>query len=107
MRHLAPDTVVLHWHGDTFDLPDGAKHLASTLRCANQAFCWGRWALGLQFHPEVTALGLERWYVGHAVEIGATPGVSVSELRRDADRHAPALREPAKRLFESWLAAVT
>lgn len=44
-----------HWHGDTFDLPAGAIHLARSEACENQAFLWGGRALGLQFHLESTA----------------------------------------------------
>lgn len=44
-----------HWHGDTFGIPAGAVPLGSSSACANQGFLWGERALGLQFHPEVTA----------------------------------------------------
>ncbi len=44
---------VLHWHGDTFDLPDGARLLASSEEYENQAFRFGRRAYGLQFHVEI------------------------------------------------------
>ena len=50
---LAPRELVLHWHGDTFDLPPGAALLASTPVCRHQAFRLGRRQFGLQFHCEL------------------------------------------------------
>jgi GMP synthase (glutamine-hydrolysing) len=84
---------VLHWHGDTFDLPDGATLLASTSVTPNQAFLWGKAALGLQFHVEATALGLERWFIGHACEIAGVEGLSVQGLRAETRRCASLLEE--------------
>lgn len=43
---------VVHWHGDTFDLPEGAALLASSEEYAQQAFRFGSCAYGLQFHIE-------------------------------------------------------
>lgn len=107
LGHLADgETPVLHWHGDNGGLPDGATHLAATDICPNQAFAYGRTGLGLQFHAEVPAPALERWFVGHAVEIGATPGVSVAQLRADTRHYAAAMAETGAALFQSWLAAV-
>lgn len=97
------EAPVLHWHGDTFDLPEGAINLASTPITRHQAFSWGPAALGLQFHVEATAKGLERWYIGHAAEIGATAGVTVPALRADAGRHAPELEARASAMLEDWL----
>jgi GMP synthase-like glutamine amidotransferase len=45
---------VFHWHGDTFDLPDNAIHLASSEACKNQAYVYKDKVLALQFHLETT-----------------------------------------------------
>jgi GMP synthase (glutamine-hydrolysing) len=97
---------VLHWHGDTFDLPEGAQRLASTDICPNQAFAWGRAWLALQFHPETTRRGLEQWFIGHTVEIAATPGVSVDKLRADTARWGESLETRGMACLERWLDAV-
>jgi GMP synthase (glutamine-hydrolysing) len=98
---------VLHWHGDTFDLPPGATLLASTEVCRHQAFQWGGTALGLQFHIEVTATGLERWFIGHTGEIASTPGLSVAALRADSAIHAPALARRGREFIGDWLDALS
>jgi GMP synthase (glutamine-hydrolysing) len=107
LRHVAPELAqVLHWHGDTFDLPPGAVRLASTPVCRNQAFTWGNCALALQFHPEVDARNLERWLVGHALEIAKTEGVTVEALRQGACRSSQTLARQSRLLFGEWLSAM-
>ncbi len=54
MNHLPKEWMVFHWHGDTFDLPEGAVLLASSPACINQAYRKGC-CVGLQFHPEADA----------------------------------------------------
>ena len=44
-----------HWHGDRFNIPEGAIHAAASDACSNQAFIYGERALALQFHLETTA----------------------------------------------------
>jgi len=50
---LPQRATVFHWHGDTFDLPKGAVHLARSRACENQAFALGTNVTGLQFHLEM------------------------------------------------------
>ena len=68
---------VLHWHGDTFELPAGATRLASSAVYPNQAFSYGHNLLALQFHLEVEPEALESWYLGHAHEIASVEGLTV------------------------------
>jgi len=56
--HVLP---VLHWHGDTFDLPEGAVNLASSEKFQNQAFRVGSNTYGLQFHLEVDEEMVREW----------------------------------------------
>ena len=100
---LEPGLRLLHWHGDTFDLPDGADHLASSAAYPNQAFAIGRHALGLQFHAEVTAATLERWYVGHACEL-AQAAIDVRELRVQSRQFGAALERAAGVFWKECLA---
>ncbi len=60
-KGLQSPLPVFHWHGDTFDIPEGAKHLASSGVCKNQAFSVGAKAFGLQFHLEVTCEEAANW----------------------------------------------
>lgn len=98
---------VLHWHGDAFEIPEGAQNLASTPLCPTQAFALGPNILGLQFHPEVDAgAGIKRWLVGHAAEL-AGAGIDSRSLREDATDHGPGLRDAATRLMAEWLDGLT
>lgn len=102
LHHLG-GLPVLHWHGDTFDLPEGAVRLASTALTPNQAFAFGGKALGLQFHVEVQERGFERWLVGHTLEISTVPNLSVSTLRRDAGAYAARTSAAGARMLRDWL----
>jgi GMP synthase (glutamine-hydrolysing) len=102
---LAPDPRVLHWHGDTFDLPAGAIRLASTEITPNQAFAYGGSTLGLQFHIEAEPAGIERWLIGHTCEL-AIAGIDVPRLRRELQDQLPAIARKSRATIEAWLEAV-
>lgn len=55
------DMKVFHWHGDTFDLPAGANHIAYSEACRNQAFTYNDQVVGLQFHIEATRKSIEEF----------------------------------------------
>jgi GMP synthase (glutamine-hydrolysing) len=100
LRHFTGP--VLHWHGEIFDLPKGALGLCSTDLTPCQGFSWGR-ALAMQFHPEVSAQGLEQWYVGNVGDIRETD-LSPVELRRSAQAHAAVLEVQGAAALKDWLA---
>ncbi len=100
LRHLV-DAPVLHWHGDTFTLPADAILLASSGGTKNQAFSIGR-SLALQFHAEIEGGSIERWLVGHAVEL-ASEGIDVGRVRSDSARHALAAARAGRALIDEYL----
>ncbi|WP_250526419.1 glutamine amidotransferase [Caballeronia sp. GAWG2-1] len=105
LRHLEADgkpIPVFHWHGDTFDLPQGASLLASTEACAHQAFSWGEHVLALQCHPEVLPDRFESWLVTYPADI-ARSGATAVTLREETARHGPALERAARAMFHEWL----
>ena len=58
--NLIPESFLpFHWHGETFNLPEGAIHLASSNICRNQAFSLGTNVLALQFHLEANSSLIE------------------------------------------------
>jgi GMP synthase (glutamine-hydrolysing) len=94
---------LLHWHGDAFDLPQGAALLASTLMTPNQAFSVGPAALALQFHAEVNASKMEPGSIGHTTELRAAC-VDVCPLRVASARQCPAFQAwRSSRLLNEWL----
>ncbi len=101
LAHL--DSIpVLHWHGDRFDLPKGARRLAATPLCPNQAFCCSSNLLAMQFHPEVNWPHFERWLIGHAHTIHER-GESVTHLRMESERNCRLLEPAAGHLLKDWL----
>jgi GMP synthase (glutamine-hydrolysing) len=60
MANAFPDSIeAFHWHGDTFDIPEGADHLVQSAGCKNQGFAVGDRVLALQFHLEIAKSGAE------------------------------------------------
>ena len=87
--------TVMHWHGDTFTIPEGARRVAESEACANQAFVHGDRVVGLQFHIELEKVGIEDLAAASLDEAGSAPFIqSREELmfpRSETDAAAPAL----------------
>jgi GMP synthase (glutamine-hydrolysing) len=98
-------TPVLHWHGDTCELPAGCERLAATEHCPVQAFSRRPWQLALQFHLEVDAARFERWLIGHTVELGKA-GLDPNALRAQARTHGAATVQAGRAVFSSWLQSI-
>jgi len=103
LRQLATSNyTVLHWHGDTFDLPADAELLASTALVKHQAFTLGKHTLALQFHVEADPTGIEPWLIAHACEL-AQAKIQPSELRSQTAQLPDALRTNSVALLRDWL----
>jgi GMP synthase (glutamine-hydrolysing) len=108
LEPLAPDDPLfrgpvhgLHWNEDVFDLPPGAVELLGPRREGVEAFRFGTSAWGVQFHPEVDAPTLERWYATYGGWL-AEAGVSEEEARAQDRVHLPAQEAQAEGLFGAF-----
>lgn len=103
-KHLLPwPSQVYQWHTEGFDLPSGARLLATGERFPHQAIAVGRRAFGVQFHPELTLAMMHRWTVraAHRLEMpGAQPRGRHFEGR---DLHDHQTRMWAERFLDMWL----
>ena len=99
------ELVTLQWHGDTFDLPDGAVRLASSPAYANQAFRFER-AYGVQFHLEVSAEMAREWaeVPEYVASLERTFGAEAAPTFLAAiEARADEMRSTGRALFERWL----
>lgn len=80
--HFDTHEKLFQLHGDTFEIPAGAVHLAKSNTCSSQAFRYGDKAYGLQFHLEVDSAMIERWltYPQNILDIEDTLGPNAKEI---------------------------
>lgn len=100
---MEEEFTVLHWHGDTFDLPEGAVLLAGSDAYPHQAYRLGEGVYGLQFHVEVTEPMLRQWCLDYPDDVDA-PGSSPEEpplYEGCRERFGP-LHERARRIFLNY-----
>jgi GMP synthase-like glutamine amidotransferase len=105
-RGLPERFATLQWHGDTFDLPDGAVRLASSPAYPNQAFRHGARAYGVQFHVEVSEPMAAEWarvpaYTEYADRVLGPGGID--RLMADFRAEQASMRSHARAMFEAWV----
>lgn len=86
-RLLPAEFMAYHWHGDTFDLPPGAVHLAQTPVCRHQAYAVDDRILGLQFHLETTPESARELIEHCADELADGPTIQSAETMLAENRH--------------------
>jgi GMP synthase-like glutamine amidotransferase len=102
------ELLSLQWHGDTFDLPDGATRLAGSPAYPNQAFRVGADAYGVQFHLEVSPALAREWadVPAYAESLERVLGEgALDRLIAELEARADGLLSHGRQLFERWLGA--
>jgi GMP synthase (glutamine-hydrolysing) len=98
--------TLFQWHGDTFDIPSGAIHLASSRHCLNQAFRYGDNVYAFQFHLEVDEAMILRWLKvpENRREIANLHGdIDPDRIHSETARHIGRLHELSDRVFGEFI----
>ncbi len=84
---FAHSPEVLHWHGETFDIPTEAQWCVQSKVCPHQGFVYQGRVVGLQFHLEMTPQAAKKICAGCASEL-LLPGKvqSAEEILKDLSR---------------------
>ena len=93
--------TVFHWHGDTFDLPEGAIRLASSEHYLNQAFQY-KSAVGLQFHLEVNEEMVNLWLDNTDEKLQKIPHIDPKKIRLDIDENISTVKSNMKNFYNNF-----
>ncbi len=101
-KNFEPVFPALQWHGDTFDMPEGAALLATDSLCPHQAFSYKN-AYGVQFHVEATPEIVSDWL--HEDREWASTDFALDEraIAEEARRHAPMMRTQCYTMMDNFL----
>jgi GMP synthase-like glutamine amidotransferase len=105
---LPRELHIFQWHGETFDLLEGAVLLATSPAYPNQAFRWKKKAYGVQFHVEISADLAQQWsqVPAYKAALERVLGVdAVTKVVGDVSREQKLLHSYARSMFENWLKA--
>jgi GMP synthase-like glutamine amidotransferase len=101
-REIPAKFTAFHWHGDTFGIAAGARRLAASEACANQAYAYGDDVIGLQFHLEYSAESIRKMILHCGDELVEGPYVQSAEAIRAGLSNV----EGTRRVLEALLGAV-
>ena len=93
--------TVFHWHGDTFDLPDGATRLVSSKDYQNQAFQF-KSAVGLQFHLEVDEEMVNLWLDKTEEKLQNIPYIDPKKIREDIDENISIVKSNMENFYKNF-----
>jgi GMP synthase (glutamine-hydrolysing) len=103
LRDVPKTFTAFHWHGDTFEIPDGASHLAFSQACSNQAFQYKDNVIGLQFHLEYSQESIEKMLENCSNELINAPYVQNKAQIRQNYHLIKHNTELLNILFKKWL----
>ncbi len=93
--------TVFHWHGDTFDLPQGALRLASSEHYPNQAFQY-KSAIGLQFHLEVNEEMVNLWLDNTEEKLQKISYIHPQEIRSEINENISIVKSNMKNFYNNF-----
>jgi GMP synthase-like glutamine amidotransferase len=93
--------TVFHWHGDTFDLPEGATRLASSEYYPNQAFQY-KSAVGLQFHLEVNEEMVNLWLDNTEKKLQKIPNIDPQKIRSEINENISIVKSNMNNFYNNF-----
>lgn len=99
---LPEEITVFQWHGDTFDIPQGAKHLAGSELFPNQAYRVSNNIYGLQFHLEVTEKTINKWIAEYQDELAALDYINADQIIKDTSHYIDNLSKYAELFYDKF-----
>jgi GMP synthase (glutamine-hydrolysing) len=106
LSHFKQTEKVFQLHGDTFDIPKSATHLASSQLCNGQAFRYGSKVYGLQFHLEVDEAMILRWltYPSNIEEIeNSNNQFSINQIKSETNTYIQNSIELSQKTFSKYI----
>ena len=100
ISNLMQEEKIFQWHGDTFDIPDGATRLVQSNDYSNQAFQYNT-AIGLQFHLEVDESMVRLWLDKTQERIDTIPYISADKIRLEIDENISIVNDNLKKFYNN------